>query len=100
MDTRRRAQRFISALRLNFCEVRKEVRVMHSGLKTIVPAVSQSAVITLLFIVLTPPVAPAQNITPAKRVEMAATLIRDNRIPEAEQQLNSVLRVSPKDAAA
>lgn len=101
MDKKRRAKRFISALRFNFCEVSKEVRVMHSGLKSVVPAVSQLAVvITFLFSFLTPPPATAQENTPAKRVERAASLIRDDRVAEAEQQLNYVLRVSPKDAAA
>jgi protein O-GlcNAc transferase len=34
------------------------------------------------------------------RVEKAAALIRDNRIDEAERQLSSILRTSPRDAAA
>jgi tetratricopeptide (TPR) repeat protein len=44
--------------------------------------------------------AQAQESSLAKRIESAATFIRDNRIAEAEQQLNYVLKVSPNDAAA
>jgi Flp pilus assembly protein TadD len=34
------------------------------------------------------------------RLENAATLVREHRIAEAEQQLNSILRTTPNDAAA
>src|SRR5205807_5199482 len=42
----------------------------------------------------------AQEVSLNDPVEKAATLIRDNRIEEAERQLNSVLRIRPQDAAA
>ncbi|MGH9901996.1 MAG: hypothetical protein ACRD68_09315, partial [Pyrinomonadaceae bacterium] len=35
-----------------------------------------------------------------ERMEHAAALIRDNRIEEAERQLNYVLKVAPREAAA
>lgn len=44
--------------------------------------------------------AHAQESGPEKRIERAATLIRDDRIAEAEQQLNYVLKVSPNDPVA
>ncbi|HEX8183854.1 MAG TPA: tetratricopeptide repeat protein, partial [Blastocatellia bacterium] len=74
---------------------------MHSGLKIIVPAVSQLAVvITFLLTLITPPAAASQDNSSAKQVERAASLIRDNRIAEAEQQLNYVLKASPNHAIA
>jgi Tfp pilus assembly protein PilF len=42
----------------------------------------------------------AQADTPAARLERAATLIGNNRLAEAEQQLNSVLKIAPNEAAA
>jgi tetratricopeptide (TPR) repeat protein len=44
--------------------------------------------------------ASAQVETPAGRLERAATLIGDNQLAEAEQQLNDVLKVSPNGAVA
>ncbi|HEX8088833.1 MAG TPA: tetratricopeptide repeat protein [Blastocatellia bacterium] len=44
--------------------------------------------------------AQAQESDLAKRIESAAAFIRDNRIAEAERQLNYVLKISPNDAAA
>lgn len=43
---------------------------------------------------------PAQSDTSAKRLERAAALIIENRLEEAEQQLQSLLRVAPNTAAA
>jgi tetratricopeptide (TPR) repeat protein len=56
--------------------------------------------ITLLFILLTASKTPAQGNTSAERLERAAALISSNRIEEAEQQLNSVLKAQPNDALA
>ncbi|HTG15571.1 MAG TPA: tetratricopeptide repeat protein [Blastocatellia bacterium] len=53
-----------------------------------------------LSVVLTQPNTPAQEASITNRIERAATLIGDNRIEEAEQQLNNVLRVRPNEAAA
>jgi len=50
--------------------------------------------------VLTTSLASAQTNNIQARLENAATLIRDNRIAEAEQQLNSILKIAPNDAAA
>ena len=54
----------------------------------------------LLLVLLTPSFAPAQTNNLQARLENAATLIRDHRIAEAEQQLNSILRTAPNEAAA
>jgi tetratricopeptide (TPR) repeat protein len=43
---------------------------------------------------------PAQSDTSAKRLERAAALIIENRLEEAEQQLQSLLRVAPITAVA
>src|SRR6266404_4035285 len=62
---------------------------------------SRLAVAIALFLILLIPLnVPGQEGALTDRVEKAATLIRDNRIEEAERQLNSVLHVRPQDAAA
>src|SRR5205085_11450946 len=53
---------------------------------------------TLLIIFSALPCVIAQNIE--KRLEQAVTLIQNNRLAEAEQQLNSILKVSPNQAPA
>jgi tetratricopeptide (TPR) repeat protein len=61
----------------------------------------RSAVVIALFSVfLTPLDVSGQEGAITDRIEKAATLIRDNRIEEAERELNSVLRINPQDAAA
>jgi Flp pilus assembly protein TadD len=57
-------------------------------------------IITSFFTLLAAPGAQAQESAPARSVESAAALIRDNRIAEAEQQLNYILKASPNDAGA
>jgi len=57
-------------------------------------------VIALLSILLTPFNVSGQETSLSDRVEKAAILIGDNKIEEAERQLNSVLRIRPQDAAA
>src|ERR1051325_8572207 len=64
------------------------------------PAIRLAVALALVPIIFTALDVPGQTPSLADRVEKAATLIRDNRIDEAERQLNSVLRVSPRDAAA
>lgn len=59
-----------------------------------------SASITLLFFLIAPHGATAQTNTRAGQVERAAALISSNRIREAEQQLESLLKRSPDDALA
>jgi tetratricopeptide (TPR) repeat protein len=58
----------------------------------------------LLFILLTPPGTLAQEkeegAGSTERLERAATLISSNKIEEAEQQLNEILKLRPKDAVA
>jgi tetratricopeptide (TPR) repeat protein len=56
--------------------------------------------ITLLFILLIPPSVLAQGDASTERLERAAALISGNRIEEAEQQLNYVLKVRPNDPVA
>jgi tetratricopeptide (TPR) repeat protein len=58
-----------------------------------------SLTVGLLTLFLTAPIVQAQTNTQA-RLENAATLIRDHRLTEAEQQLNSILRAEPNEAAA
>jgi Flp pilus assembly protein TadD len=57
-------------------------------------------ILTLLLILLSALFVSAQTNNIQQRLETAATLIRDHRMEEAEQQINSILKVSPKDAAA
>ena len=59
-----------------------------------------SLTVGLLTLALTASFAPAQTNKIQERLENAATLIRDNRIVEAEQQLNIILQMAPNDAAA
>lgn len=59
-----------------------------------------SLTVGLLTLVLTGSFAPAQTNSIRERLETAATLIRDNRIVEAEQQLNIILKTAPNEAAA
>jgi Flp pilus assembly protein TadD len=59
-----------------------------------------SLTVGLLTLVLAGSFAPAQTNSIRERLETAATLIRDNRIVEAEQQLNSILKRAPNEAAA
>lgn len=54
----------------------------------------------VLTVVLTASFVLAQTNNIQARLENAATLIRDNRIGEAEQQLNNILKIAPNDAAA
>jgi tetratricopeptide (TPR) repeat protein len=57
--------------------------------------------IALLFILLASLCAQAQNSSsPAQQLERVAALISENRIEEAEQQLNAILKVSPSEALA
>src|SRR5205814_6102252 len=59
-----------------------------------------SLMAVLLIFLFTASAAPAQTSNLQARLENAATLIRDHRIAEAEQQLNSILRTTPNEAAA
>src|SRR5437016_6897368 len=54
----------------------------------------------LLTLLVTASFVPAQTNNLQARLENAATLIRENRIAEAEQQLNTILRAAPNEAAA
>jgi tetratricopeptide (TPR) repeat protein len=55
---------------------------------------------TLFMLLLVSTSALAQVDTPTMRLERAATLIGNNQLAEAEQQLNYVLKVTPNEAAA
>ena len=57
-------------------------------------------IVAFLTLLLTISFASAQTNNIQARLENAALLIRDHRIAEAEQQLNSILRAAPNDAAA
>jgi tetratricopeptide (TPR) repeat protein len=66
-----------------------------------VPVKNRLATMTALFLVsLSPLVAAAQSDGLNKRLEQAATLIRDKRVDEAERQLNRILKASPNEAQA
>src|SRR5690349_15874820 len=53
-----------------------------------------------LFVLLAAFGAAAQKQSADARLEQAATLIRQNRLVEAEQQLNAVLKFAPNEARA
>jgi tetratricopeptide (TPR) repeat protein len=58
-------------------------------------------IIALLFILLAPLCAHAQkSSSSADQLERVAALISENRIEEAEQQLNAILKASPNEALA
>jgi tetratricopeptide (TPR) repeat protein len=57
-------------------------------------------ILAFLLVLLTASLAPAQTKTIQERLENAAALIRENRIAEAEQQLNSILKMAPNQAVA
>src|SRR5216683_1787213 len=59
-----------------------------------------SLTVGLLTLALAASLAPAQTNKNQERLENAATLIRDHRTAEAEQQLISILKVAPNDAGA
>jgi len=59
-----------------------------------------SVIIGLLILLLNATFVPAQTNNLQARLENAATLIKENRIAEAEQQLNTILRAAPNEAAA
>ncbi|MGB9179967.1 MAG: tetratricopeptide repeat protein [Pyrinomonadaceae bacterium] len=56
--------------------------------------------LTLFLILLIPLNTHAQANTTIERLERAASLISENRTDEAEQQLNSILKLAPNEAAA
>src|SRR5882724_5737229 len=62
--------------------------------------IKTTAIIAFVCLILVAQSTLAQGDTSAKRLERAATLIVENRLDEAEQQLTSVLRVAPNAAAA
>jgi tetratricopeptide (TPR) repeat protein len=59
-----------------------------------------SLTVGLLTLALAASLVPAQTKNIQERLENAATLIRDNRTAEAEQQLNNILKTAPNNAAA
>ena len=62
--------------------------------------VNQPALLSCLLLLCFTFAVAAQTGNFQERLEKASTLIRENRIPEAEQQLNSILKVAPNDVAA
>src|SRR6266550_2340140 len=56
--------------------------------------------ILAFLVLLSSPFVSAQTRNIQDRLENAAALIRDNRIAEAEQQLSSILKMAPNQAAA
>jgi tetratricopeptide (TPR) repeat protein len=57
-------------------------------------------IVSFLLLLASAPIVSAQTSNTQERLENAATLIRENRIAEAEQQLNSILRIAPNEAVA
>lgn len=57
-------------------------------------------ILTLLLTLLSATLVSAQTNHVQQRLEKAAALIRENRIVEAEQQISSILKTAPNDAAA
>ena len=62
--------------------------------------ISQRPFFVSLLVLLTALTAAAQTDTTRERLEKAASFIRENRIAEAEQQLNIVLKATPNEALA
>ena len=60
----------------------------------------QRITLTITFVFMAASFAPAQPATVQERLEKAANLIRDNRVAEAELQLNSVLKTAPNEPVA
>src|SRR5712672_688710 len=58
-----------------------------------------SLTVGLLTLLLTASFVPAQTNNLQSRLENAATLIKENRLAEAEQQLNTILKGAPNGAA-
>jgi predicted Zn-dependent protease len=56
--------------------------------------------ITFLFLLLVPHNGAAQSDASVKKLEQAAAFIVDNRLDEAEKNLQSLLRTAPNNAAA
>lgn len=80
------------------CDLKRSVRspTVREGLLGKVPSLT----VGLLTLFLTASFVQAQTNNIQARLENAATLIRENRIAEAEQQLNSILSAAPNEAAA
>jgi len=97
---------FAASLKFNSCQPRctssrrRYCDFARSCKFAFVAPVCLSASITLLFFLISPHCATAQTNTRAGQVERVAALISSNRIGEAEQQLDSILKRSPDDALA
>lgn len=57
-------------------------------------------ILAFLLVLLMSSFVPAQTNNIQERLEKAAALIRENRIAEAEQQLNSILKMAPNQSVA
>jgi Flp pilus assembly protein TadD len=79
-------------LQLKTSYPRKSAESVSSAVYVVVPIV--------LLLLLSPLNAAAQKESVDKLLERAATLIRENRVDDAEQQLNSILKVKPNEALA
>src|SRR5260370_11276730 len=64
------------------------------------PVFQFTMIIALMLILLAPRAAPGQAQTLAARIERSAALISENKIAEAEQELNGVLKIAPSNAGA
>jgi Flp pilus assembly protein TadD len=73
---------------------------IYGSVKAAANLISRLLVVAYFFFILAASHTPAQQDTSVNRVERVAELIRDNRVAEAEQQLNFILKNSPKDAIA
>lgn len=69
-----------------------------AGLRRCLPRLRIAVTVTLLFLAAS--FATAQPASVQERLEKAANLIRDNRIAEADQQLNSILKTAPNEPVA
>lgn len=71
---------------------------MSAGLRVLF--VMRQSVLLVLLLALLPLTVAAQRTTTVESLERAAGLIREQRIPEAEQELNKILRKAPNEPIA
>src|SRR5258706_616590 len=69
-----------------------------AGLRRCLLRLGSALTITLVFIAASFAIAQPANVR--ERLDKAASLIRDNRIAEADQQLNSILKIAPNEPVA
>jgi tetratricopeptide (TPR) repeat protein len=78
----------------------RALRIWCKEAPALLPCGQLAAAIALILIFTSPGALAQGRNDVARRMEHAAALIRDNHLPEAEQELKEVLRLAPNDASA